>query len=311
MEQEFLQNSNFFIDLIINELDNFPNLKKHFSTNERIINYNLYENEITTYFKNIMEKYLIHLNLNNTNCNFSIDSNIKSLGRFTSPNKIIINNIVIENIQRGNFEYIETIFHELFHFKLYSEIQAGIVNKTIVDLIKDILLRDYCFDYYGSMKNKEGLPNFVFDTYYNDNYENTTGEILAELYGTYCTLIFFNKFNTQIDDNKLLELKNVINLNYQKYTLNQQINFENIDKFNSNHLTIDDAFDSAIHFNPNWIKDIPQLQIEYYLNEEGIVCKRTIEELEAYKNTITDESVKEYINDIINKEKNNINIKTI
>ena len=36
MEQEFLQNSNSFIDLIINELDNFPNLKKHFSTNERI-----------------------------------------------------------------------------------------------------------------------------------------------------------------------------------------------------------------------------------------------------------------------------------
>lgn len=305
MEQEFLQNSNFFIDLIINELDNFPNLKKHFSTIERIINYNLYEQEITTYFKNIMEKYLIHLNLNNTNCNFSIDSNIKSLGRFTSPNKIIINNIVMENIQRGNFEYIETIFHELFHFKLYSEIQAGIVNKTIVDLIKDILLRDYCFDYYDSMKNKEGLPNFVFDTYYNDNYENTTGEILAELYGTYCTLIFFNKFNTQIDDNKLLELKNIINLNYQKYSANQQLTFENIFKFNSRHLTIDEAFETAIHFNPDWVENIPQLQIEYYIKEQGIVCKRTIEELEAYKSNISDKNAKNYIESVIEKEKMN------
>ena len=71
-------------------------------------------------------------------------------------------------------------------------------------------------------------------------------------------------------------------------------------------MTINDAFETAIKFNPQWIKENKQLQIEYYLNDEGIVAKRSIKELLEYKNNITDINIKNYIDEIIIEQKNNI-----
>ena len=41
----------------------------------------------------------------------------------------------------------------------------------------------------------------------------------------------------------------------------------------------EEAFDEMIKFYPNWLA-IPQLNVEYYLDKDGNVAKRTKKELE-------------------------------
>ena len=59
-------------------------------------------------------------------------------------------------------------------------------------------------------------------------------------------------------------------------------------------MDFEEAFDEMIKFYPNWLA-IPQLNVEYYLDKDGNVAKRTKKELEKRLKTETDKDIKEYI----------------
>lgn len=93
--------------------------------------------------------------------------------------------------------------------------------------------------------------------------------------------LYIQKLNDEIS-------KNTIQYNnYLRY-------FRLIYNFNDYFLDFEEAFDEMIKFYPNWLA-IPQLNVEYYLDKDGNVAKRTKKELEKRLKTETDKDIKEYI----------------
>lgn len=97
------------------------------------------------------------------------------------------------------------------------------------------------------------------------------------------------------DDLKLLNISTNNRLQYHNYLRDFRSNI----RFNNFFWDFEEAFDFLIRQNPGWYNRFPQLQIEYYQDEEGKVRKRTTEELQRLSEKEEDKDVKEYIQSLL------------
>ena len=216
-------------------------------------------------------------------------------GQFNPENNIItINEAVIEDIYLGKINSMTTIFHELNHFKIKYDTELGGVNKDIIRTIKEHLLRSTSQDPFDEKKcffKKDCF--YISDDYYKCNYRLFSDEKIAEINAINNLILFIEIIGIKISEQHLKQLKEKIEKNtnqYNNYLRDMRLNFH----FNDFFLDFEEAFDVMIKYNPKWL-EIPQLNIEYYIAENGTVSKRTREELEERLKIETDVDIKKYI----------------
>ena len=150
--------------------------------------------------------------------------------------KVWINSLEIEEMYKtGNYNLINTIFHELTHGIQYKNIFNG--NQTIDPLvileIKDSIL-------------SENLPN-----YYKENYNNISFEIEAQYYGLLLSTRYLG-----INIHLIPELEEKLN-NLQQKILNKKRVFQ------GETIDIDLIFNRYIYKHPELLEKHPQLYILY------------------------------------------------
>lgn len=212
---------------------------------------------------------------------------------YLQDNEIVINEEVIKDIYSGKINSMTTIFHELNHFKSVYDIKLGRVNNDVIRTIKEYLLRKIDRDPFNEKDTIKTGFKFINDDYYRCNYRVFSDEKLAEINALNNLLSFAKMSSIELSEQDLKELEDRIRNNvsqYNNYLRDLRLNFS----FNNYFLDFEEAFDVMIKFNPDWLS-ISQLNIEYYLDEEGKVVKRTKEELEERLKTEIDEDIKGYI----------------
>lgn len=266
------------------------------------VSYNELNDAIVSFVTKIMFSYLEDTEFRSDSFSCIIKKLPSSLkGTFDDENNLItINEEVVNDIYNGDIVSISTIFHELEHFKTKYDIKLGRITINLIRCIKEQLLREKSLEPFK-------IVGYV-DNYYKCNYEVFSDEKMAEINAATDLCFFILKTGIEISKQQLQELKDIHELNtiqHQNYLRDLRLNIH----FNNNFLDFEEAFDIMIKSNPEWLK-FSQLNIEYYIDENGKVRKRTKEELEKRLKMETDEDIKEYIQYLLKSDFNKLLIKS-
>ena len=280
----FLSSKNIYSD----EVANF----------KKIISYTEFKIIINNFIYSIMQEFLLDTKFNCDKVNVIIDKidNI-AIGCFChskNNNLMIIDEDLIKEIYTdGKIENFFVIFHELNHFKTKYEIKNGVLNKNIVRILKEDLIRN-TLD-YNKHNNK----------YYQINYNLYSGEVYANIQA-YKDLILFIKSISMDEIIQTKIIKRIMNLQYKRikkeieYYSDEKRNLTYVGDINDNYSNYDCIFDYLVSFNPQWLT-YPQIGIEYYLDKDNNVLKRNVFELENLLEKSVDHETIGYINYLINK----------
>lgn len=197
-----------------------------------------------------------------------VEENLSVDGITIGTDKIIFKKNLIKLLMSGEKLCLIVIFHELSHIQQNIQIKNGISTPNIIRYIKDILL-----DEYQDEENKKFLISPIDEifSFYKVNYKNESSEIDANLNAILLTIQFFIENNidcTKEEENLLNYFDKLIERKSQKRNLTHCITF------NSYYLSLDEAFDVAIKYHPEWLERYPQLKTEYKLNN-GLVEKNS------------------------------------
>lgn len=264
--------------------------------------------EITNFIKSVQQRILI---TNNNDCDFDcIIENLASysLGNHTrikdkSSNRLIdiikINKKVIENIYDGYLlEGLITIFHELAHVVIVSELANNKINSQLVTIAKERLIQHMSSPILQGKIDKKYDYNFDECTYYDDNYEINKEEIICD----YMALETIEQLFQQNLINKDMEtIQNMYKELQQKINIKERY-FESNYNFNNYKLDLFEAFDFLIIKFPN-IAICPQFKFEYYLDEDGSVKKYTLEEIQSLRKTEANPEICSYLDELIERKK--------
>lgn len=259
------------------------------------IYYSEFQETVIAVVEEIMRTYLEDTKYSEDKCSCVIKRCKGFVGDFNPKNnRITINEQNIDNIiYLGNINSMDAIFHELNHFKLKYDMRLGKINKDVIRNIKESLIRSSTAQNPFNDKNiKEGIT-VIDDAYYNCNYDLYSGEKIAQINAINNLISFVEIAGIELSEQHLHELQKSLKDNieqYNNYLRDLRFNYE----FNDYFLDFEEAFDVMIKFNPGWLA-FSQLNIEYYLDEDGNVAKRTKEELAERLKTETDEDIKEYL----------------
>ena len=275
------------------------------------IPYDEFENIVIAFIKEIMKLYLENTEFCNDMCSCVIrDLPNNTLGEFDIKNHI--NHIIVENvitidkgvvkaIYFGKINFMSVIFHELNHFKNAYDMKLGRTNKDVIRVIKETLLTIATQDNLAkkdATKSKityinDNIQGNYDDNYYQCNYGVFSDEKIAEINAIKDLILFIKITGLELSELYIQKLNDEISKNTIQYN-NYLRDFRLIYNFNDYFLDFEEAFDEMIKFYPNWLA-IPQLNVEYYLDKDGNVAKRTKKELEKRLKTETDKDIKEYI----------------
>ena len=264
--------------------------------------------EIRNFIKSVQQKILI---ANNDDCDFDcVIENFASdtLGTHTRKKGesgdrridiIKINKKAIENIYEGYLlDGLITIFHELAHAVIFSELANNKINSQLVMIAKERLIQDMSFPMLQGKIDKKYGYNFDESTYYDDNYEINKEEIICD----YMALEVIEQLFQQILTNKDMEtIQNIYQQLQQKINIKERY-FESNYNFNSYKLDLFEAFDILIIKFPN-IATCPQFKFEYYLDEDGNVKKYTLEEIQNFRKIETNPEICLYLEELIERKK--------
>ena len=236
----------------------------------------------------------------------------KVKGEFSNKeNILIISDDIIKSIYDGNLDDIDTIFHELNHFKVKYELRSGVINKDVCRIAKETLIRyDEGRPNHKLGKILKGKDIYIDDFYYRDNYLNYSEEVIVRIRASKdmilfskMLVIFGNLSNKnkafEVLDNKLNDMIKDDKIRYNYYNRDLRLN----PMFNNNFLDFDEAFDFLVKYNPEWLK-APQISVEYYLDSDGYVKKKDILQLRDDLSKIDDDDTREYIEYLIKNIEN-------
>ena len=144
----------------------------------------------------------------------------------------------------------------------------------------------------------------INDYYYEDNYVNYSEEVVANIgakknFGMLlqCIAGSRGKLDEEVIDFVNGYLSEVLDEENKKYS-NHIRDLNNNILFNDNYLNFEEAFDFLVKYNYDWL-EYPQISVEYFIDEQGMVKKRNTDELILLFNGAENESTKEYINKLI------------
>lgn len=277
-------------------------LKNHYLNKEEfrpIISYNEFKETIKAFIEKIMETFIENTEYSNDKYSCTFKQMRLSRGGEFSPenNEITINEEVIKKLYYGNLSEMTTIFHELNHFKIKYELKLGKINQDLVRIVKEKLLRISNSDLFDEKNSIKRGMTYINDDYYKYNYIVFSEEKVVEINAIKNLIFFLKAADIELSEFDRHELERRIADNKQQYEnylrdLRYNLNFNNY------FLNFEEAFNIMIIHNPDWLK-CPQLDIEYYQDENGKVKKRTIEQLHEMLNNETDKEKKLYINQLL------------
>ncbi len=266
-----------------------------------IIFYNEFKETIEAFVEQIMREYLKNTNYNNTLSKCIIAKiPIKSIkGQYIDEdNTIIIDEDVIKNIYNGKILELRTLFHELNHFKVFFDLRLEKINFDLIRIAKEKLISLSEDDRIKDIKQNEfalGNPQ-----YYEDNYKLYSEEKFVDNEAIKNFIYFCQLAGIQLEQSNIEYLEKRVSTNLREYG-NYLRDFKQNFNFNSYYLDFEEAFDIMFKKNPKWIQ-CPQLKIEYYLDENGQVKRRSKEELLQLQRSIQDEEIKQVIQEILEAE---------
>lgn len=264
--------------------------------------------EIRNFIKSVQQKILI---TNNNVCDFDCVIETVTSGTLGTHTRkkgesgdrwidvIKINKKVINDIYNGCvFEGLITIFHELAHAVIVSELANNKINSELVMIAKERLIRHMSSPILQGKIDKKYGYNFDECTYYDDNYEINTEETICNL----VALEVIEQLFQQILTNEDMEtLRNMYQDLQQKINIKERY-FESNYNFNNYKLDLFEAFDFLIIKFPN-IATCPQFKFEYYLDEDGNVKKYTLEEIQSFRKIETNLEICSYLDELIERKK--------
>ncbi|MBQ8682034.1 MAG: hypothetical protein IJ509_03905 [Bacilli bacterium] len=199
--------------------------------------------------------------------NVKVEEKISADGITVETDKIIFNKKLIKSLMSGQKLALIAIFHELSHIEQNIQIKNGISTPNIIRYIKDILLNEY------QDKENRQFSMCARDTnfsYYKVNYKNESSEIDANLDAILLTIQFFLENNIDYTREETYLMNYFDELIERK---SQKRNLTHCITFNSYYLTLDEAFDVAIKYHPEWLERYPQLKVEYRLINGSVLKK--------------------------------------
>ena len=295
-------------NLLKEYLMNIQNKKSNSFSN--LVTYQEFKDEIYNFINSIMHIFLNNNGFNTDKYTVIIkDLPKKNKGFFLDSeeydNLLVIDEEVIKSIYDGHIEDLLIIFHELNHFKVKYDIKSGVINENIVRIIKEKLIR--------TSKDIYSFSSLDSNDYYYDNYNVYSEEVYVSLQAKKSFLYMLKSLTNnkliQLEFTKLFaeEYKYEISKDTKRYN-NHLRDLSSRSDFNDYYLNFEAAFDLLVVDNPNWL-DYPQISIEYYIDENNRVQKRTIKELEEQLKQSTNPEEIAYINYLINKTNSKKSIK--
>ena len=289
---------------------------------EKIVTYENFENIICDFLLDAMKTFLENYKIEDK-CmvhikKLPIEMKGLFLGNKKCDNLLIINEYVIKELYDGDLEQFIALFHELNHFKVKYDIRLSETNEDIVRIIKERLIRESSQDPFDEIDSSKWIKKgymYVNDNYYRDNYELYSEEVYVGLRAQEDFLFMLKTLtkNTNIQTEIVKyfqhEHQNSFDRNIKKYN-NHERDFTANLKFNNFFLSYEEAFDLLIKDNPEWLK-YPQISIEYYIDNNGVVHKRNELELIELFNSTENLQEKEYLKFLIVKNETKDNKKKI
>lgn len=194
---------------------------------------------------------------------FHLDTDYLPIGSaIYKSEKIELNSILVSIFYlTGNTEIFETMFHELIHIKQSHTIYE---KKSINSFEEYVNLKDHIIQGY-------------LDEYYNENYFNISFEQDAKIKSYILTESYLNSLGIVCEN--IGEIKERINKLIKTYS-------DDLRKINGKDDDINNVFDNIIQNTPSLLNQYPQLEIEWVLDSNNTVRKKTIEELDDEINGI-------------------------
>jgi len=291
------------------ESENFSFLCSFFKNpkSNSLIPYETFELYLADFAKEVMKNYIKETPYSSDSCLFLCHDKMDSYGSYNPKFNIIFirKEIVKKMYKTRDLSSLTVLFHELNHFKFKYDIKLGYFSEDLLRVIKEELIsKSPIFPSFIKMLEEDNTS-----TYYEDNYEFYSEEKLADIASIENLLFFTKKAHIPLNENQKQQINFLINKLSRQYK-NYYRDVQNNINFNSYIIDFEEAFDILIKDNPNWLQEYPQLQVEYYIDENRKIVKKSNDELSEMLSTETDKNIIEYINKLLaNKEKKNNYIK--
>ncbi len=207
----------------------------------------------------------------NDNSDLNSEKDFLTFGVAQYHNKTIqINNLLVNSFYyTKNTAIFNTIFHELIHFDQETKLYK-LQNISSIDdytQLKDHILKEY------------------IDVYYSENYYNISFEKDAEIKSYILTEKYFNSLG--IVSENITEIKARLYQQIKKYS-------DTLRNINGHNEDLNSIFDDIVERTPDILERYPQLKIEWILDENGIIRKKSTIELKKDINIIkSDSNIKE------------------
>ena len=268
------------------------------------ISYDSFKESLKRFVKAIMDSYLDDIECYSNTCWCMIsDIDLYTFGlyRHNIDSDIIeISNKVLERLyyNKNRMEFLN-VLHELAHFEIYYDMINNKIDYSLINCIKEKLLGLCSMD---SSLNNYFLSNssIAAENYYQNNYDVYTEEIIANIRAVDNYIELCKIFNIECCKDEMVRLDGIMSENLGNLDIKDR-DVSMIYFFNNDSVNLEDGFDFMIKYHPNWL-EVPQLNIQYYLNGDGKVIKRTREELILLRDSCYDDDRINFINGLVDNE---------
>ena len=225
--------------------------------------YEDFELDVTSYIKDYMNYLFIRYDIDREP-NVEV-KDLSVCGLAKGLDYVCYNKKIIKDLMNGDKLSLLVIYHELSHIEHNIQFFKDIAWPNIIRQTKETMLDIY--------ERKNHLKILEEDNSYFKklNYDDLSIEVDADLNAIVLLLIFFKTNDIDYTDTisdleKLYMQLTAKEKNLRRYVASNPV-------YNSYYLSIDEAFDSAISSNPNWLKEIPILNVEY-IEVDNVVVKK-------------------------------------
>lgn len=269
------------------------------------ISYSSFKKNLEKFAHEVMNIYLADTPFENVS-GFCIVTKHDCAGTFIDKdniNLIIINEDVVKEMYKGTIWAITTLFHELNHFKVKYDLKLGYINSDLIRILKERLIStSSTYPSFIKSCHYENTEN----KYYDNNYKYFSEENYVDMACLENFLYMIKNSKLKITKQQAYGMYKLMEKKESDYSFHIRDVSDNLN-FNSYEVDFEEAFDLLVKDNPDWLKN-PQLQIEYYLDKDRKVKKRTVEQLKAILENEQNNEIKDYINYLLKPKKIEIRI---